>query len=227
MIDKVTPLEEAMKCVRSGDTLMFGGFTLIGSPVGLLRKLSEMPVNNLTVISEDCGYARGDVKRKNATALFENKQISSIKVSFIAGNPLVTKLIDSGELEYELIPQGTLAERIRAGGSGLGGILTPTGVGTVVEEGKMKITIDGKDYLLEKPLHADVALVKAYKADRMGNATFKYTAKNFNPLMAMAADKVVLEVEEIVEVGEINPEDVELPGVFVDYVVHQPEEVLL
>ncbi|MBQ9973116.1 MAG: 3-oxoacid CoA-transferase subunit A, partial [Firmicutes bacterium] len=131
------------------------------------------------------------------------------------------------ELKLELIPQGTLAERIRAGGSGLGGVLTPTGVGTVVEEGKQKIEIDGKEYIVEKPLHADVALIKAYKADRMGNAIFKYAARNFNPLMAMAADKVVLEVEEIVEPGEINPEHVQLPGVFVDYVVHCPEEVIL
>ncbi|MBQ3122822.1 MAG: CoA transferase subunit A [Firmicutes bacterium] len=226
-MDKVTSLDKAMEVVKTGDTIMIGGFTLSGCPVGLLRKLSEMPVNNLTAISEDCGYIRGDVKRKNAAALFENNQISEVKVSFLGPNPFVHKKINDGELKLELIPQGTLAERIRAGGSGLGGVLTPTGVGTVVEEGKQKIEIDGKEYIVEKPLHADVALIKAYKADRMGNAIFKYAARNFNPLMAMAADKVVLEVEEIVEPGEINPEHVQLPGVFVDYVVHCPEEVIL
>ena len=227
MIDKVKSLDEAMRHVKSGDTIMIGGFTMSGSPMGLLRKLSELPVGDLTAISEDCGYIRGDVKRKNAAALFENRQIKKVIVSFLGMNPAVHKMIADGTLEHELIPQGTLAERIRAGGAGLGGILTPTGIGTVAEEGKSIIEVNGKPYILELPLRADVALVKAYKADRMGNAVFKYSAQNFNPLMAAAADTVILEAEEIVEPGEINPEHVQLPGVFVDYVVHCPEEVIL
>lgn len=227
MIDKVTAISEAMKCVKSGDIIMIGGFTLSGSPIGLLRKLSELPITGLTAISEDCGYIRDDVKRKNAAALFDNGQIKKVIVSFLGMNPTVHKMIAEGTLEHELVPQGTLAERIRAGGAGLGGVLTPTGIGTIVEEGKSIIEVNGEPYILELPLRADVALVKAYRADRMGNAVFKYSAQNFNPLMATAADKVVLEVEEIVEPGKINPEQVQLPGVFVDYVVHCPEEVIL
>ena len=217
MIDKVTAISEAMKCVKSGDIIMIGGFTLSGSPIGLLRKLSELPITGLTAISEDCGYIRDDVKRKNAAALFDNGQIKKVIVSFLGMNPTV----------HKMIAEGTLAERIRAGGAGLGGVLTPTGIGTIVEEGKRIIEVNGEPYILELPLRADVALVKAYRADRMGNAVFKYSAQNFNPLMATAADKVVLEVEEIVEPGKINPEQVQLPGVFVDYVVHCPEEVIL
>ena len=128
-------------------------------------------------------------------------------------------MIFNKSLEVELVPQGTLAERIRAAGAGIGGFYTPTGVGTVVEEGKETKVIDGKKYLLELPLRANVALVKAYKADRLGNAIFKYTAANFNPVMAMAADLVILETEELLEVGEIEPDQVQLPGIFVDHIV--------
>ena len=127
----------------------------------------------------------------------------------------------AGELDVELVPQGTLAERVRAGGSGLGGILTPTGVGTVVEEGKEKITVDGREYLLEKPLRADVALLKAYKADKAGNLVYHRSARNFNPIMAMAADTVIVEVEHIVEVGEIDPDEVMTPGILIDKIIVQ------
>ena len=127
----------------------------------------------------------------------------------------------TGELDVELVPQGTLAERVRAGGSGLGGVLTPTGVGTVVEEGKEKITVDGREYLLEKPLRADVALLKAYKADKAGNLVYHRSARNFNPIMAMAADTVIVEVEHIVEVGEIDPDEVMTPGILIDKIIVQ------
>ena len=127
----------------------------------------------------------------------------------------------AGELDVELVPQGTLAERVRAGGSGLGGVLTPTGVGTVVEEGKEKITVDGREYLLEKPLRADVALLKAYKADKAGNLVYHRSARNFNPIMAMAADTVIVEVEHIVEVGEIDPDEVMTPGILIDKIIVQ------
>lgn len=225
MIDKVTKIEDAMAHVKSGQSVMVGGFTVSGAPLTLLHYLENTDVEGLTTISEDCGFAH-QTFYENAANLLEKKKIKKICVSFVGGAKIVNDMIQAGELEYELIPQGTLAERIRAGGSGLGGILTPTGVGTVAAEGKQVIEVDGKEYLLEKPLHADVALIKAWKADHMGNAIFKYSAMNFNPLMAMAADVVILEVEELVETGEINPEHVQLPGVFVDYVV-RPEEVIL
>ena len=205
--------------VKSGDTIMIGGFTLSGCPLHLLKELAKKPVDHLTAVSEDIGYGNTDVYEEAVGRLFTQKQISKVCVSFIGSNKKANEMIAKGELEYELIPQGTLAERIRAGGSGLGGFYTPTGVGTIVEQGKEKKVIQGKEYLLELPLRADVALIKAYMADTMGNAVFKYSAMNFNPLMAMAADLVILEAEKIVETGEINPERVQLPGVFVDFVV--------
>lgn len=219
MRDKVIGISEAMDFVKSGDTIMIGGFTLSGCPLHLLKELAKKPVDHLTAVSEDIGYGNTDVYEEAVGRLFTQKQISKVCVSFIGSNKKANEMIAKGELEYELIPQGTLAERIRAGGSGLGGFYTPTGVGTIVEQGKEKKVIQGKEYLLELPLRADVALIKAYMADTMGNAVFKYSAMNFNPLMAMAADLVILEAEKIVEAGEINPERVQLPGVFVDFVV--------
>ena len=156
------------------------------------------------------------------TGLLLNGQIDEIVVSFF-GHKKAQAKVDAGEVKLTLIPQGTLAERLRAAGAGLGGFYTPTGVGTVVEEGKETKVINGKKYLLELPLKANVALVKAYKADRMGNAVFAYTAQNFNTAMATAADIVILECEKLVENGEIVPDQVQLPGVFVDYVVHCEE----
>ena len=225
MIDKVKDMKEALSCIKSGDEIMIGGFTHSGCPLGLLRMLAKMPVDNLTMISEDIGYANADFYKERAVSeLLDDRKIAKVRVSFIGANSKANALISEGKLDYELIPQGTLAERIRAGGSGIGGFYTPTGVGTIVEEGKEKKVINGKEYLLELPLRANVALIKAYKADHMGNAVFKYTAKNFNPLMAMAADITILEAEEIVETGDIDPEDVELPGVFVNYVVQTKGE---
>lgn len=223
MIDKRTEINQALQYIKDGDTIMIGGFTLSGCPLNLLRRLVELPVKNLTAISEDTGYANTGAFLQAIDNIFENGTISKVCVSFIGTNKKTSQLIHDGKLEYELIPQGTLAERIRAAGSGLGGFYTPTGIGTIAEEGKEKKIINGKEYLLELPLYADVALIKAYKADYMGNAVFKYSAQNFNPLMAMAAKKVILEVEKVVEIGQINPEAVQLPGIFVDYVV-MPEK---
>ena len=137
--------------------------------------------------------------------------MKKVIASHIGTNPETGRQMIAGEMEVELVPQGTLAERVRAGGSGLGGILTPTGVGTVVEEGKEKITVDGREYLLEKPLRAEVALLKAYKADKAGNLVYHRSARNFNPFMALAADLVIVQVEKLVEVGEIDPDDVMTP----------------
>lgn len=225
MIDKVISIEESMQYIEDGMTLMIGGFASVGVPANLVRALAESGKGNFTVIADDLspinrGYFQG------ASMLVENKQVKNAVLSFIGTNPHVGEQYIKGEMQIEFVPQGTLAERIRAGGVGMGGFYTPTGAGTAAAEGKETKIINGREYVLELPLHADVALVKVQKADRFGNATFLYTASNFNPYMAMAADTVILEAEEIVEAGEIDPSDVQLPGIFVDYIV-LGEEVLI
>lgn len=220
-MDKVVDIKTAISHVKTGDVVMTGGFTNFGCPLHLMYELGEHPeIKDLTLVSEDLGWG-GLPYLQGPTGLMVNGQVKKCITSFIGSHPEANELIFNNKLEVELVPQGTLVERIRAAGAGIGGFYTPTGVGTVVEEGKETKVIDGRKYLLELPLHADVALVKAYKADRMGNAVFKYTAANFNPVMAMAADTVILEVEEVVEVGEIDPEHVQLPGIFVNYVVEK------
>ena len=161
-------------------------------------------------------YKRQD---KGCGRLIAGKQVRKVIVSHIGTNPCTSEQMNSGELEIEFCPQGTLAERVRSGGAGLGGVLTPVGLGTIVAEGKQIINVDGKDYLLEKPLRADVALLGASLADRSGNLVYKGTSQNFNPLMATAADLVIAEVRELVETGAIAPEAVRTPGIFVDYMV--------
>lgn len=225
MIDKVINMEEALQYIKDGMTLMIGGFAAVGVPGNLVKALAESGKGNFTVIADDLspinrGYLQG------AAQLVENKQVKNAVLSFIGTNPHVGQQCIDGEMKIEFVPQGTLAERIRAGGVGLGGFYTPTGVGTLAAEGKETKIINGREYLLEMPLYADVALIKAAKADKFGNATFLYTASNFNPYMAMAADIVLLEVEEIVETGEIDPSDVQLPGIFVDHVI-LAKEVLI
>ena len=208
--------------IRSGDKVAVGGFGNVGGPMNLLYELEKHPeINHLTTISEDFQMSETPYNQ-GFTGLLLNGQIDEIVVSFF-GHKKAQAKVDAGEVKLTLIPQGTLAERLRAAGAGLGGFYTPTGVGTVVEEGKETKVINGKKYLLELPLKANVALVKAYKADRMGNAVFAYTAQNFNTAMATAADIVILECEKLVENGEIVPDQVQLPGVFVDYVVHCEE----
>ena len=217
-MNKVVDIKTAIDYIKSGDSVMIGGFTNFGCPLNLLYELAERPVKDLTIISEDLGYG-GLPYLQGQGKLLANGQVKKAQVSFVGSYPIVNELVGRGELELDLIPQGTLIERIRAAGAGIGGFYTPTGVGTVVEEGKETKVINGKKYLLEMPLTANVAIIKAYKADCMGNGVFKYAAANFNPIMAMAADVVILEVEKLVEVGEIEPDHVHLPGVFVDYVV--------
>lgn len=218
-MNKVVDIQTAISKIKSGSTVMLGGFTNFGCPLHLLYKLAEYPeIKDLTLVSEDLGYG-GLPYQQGPGRLFANGQIQKCITSFIGANPDATNLIFKKELEVELVPQGTLIERIRCGGAGIGGFYTPTGVGTVAEEGKETKVIDGKKYILELPLRANVALVKAYKADRQGNAIFKYTAANFNTAMATAADLVIMEVEKIVEIGEIEPDQVQLPGIFIDYLV--------
>ena len=211
---KLISAAEAAGMVKDGMTVMIGGFLGNGSPHAIIDALVESGVKDLTLIVNDTGYAEEGCGR-----LIAGKQVRKVIVSHIGTNPCTSEQMNSGELEIEFCPQGTLAERVRSGGAGLGGVLTPVGLGTIVAEGKQIINVDGKDYLLEKPLRADVALLGASLADRSGNLVYKGTSQNFNPLMATAADLVIAEVRELVETGAIAPEAVRTPGIFVDYMV--------
>ena len=213
-MNKVRTMEEALAGVTDGMAVMIGGFLNVGTPPLLVDELVNRGVRQLTVIGNDTAFPDRGIGK-----LVVNKQVKKAIVSHIGTNPETGRQMMADELEVELTPQGTLAEQIRAGGSGLGGILTPTGVGTVVEEGKQKLTIAGREYLLELPLRADVALVYAHKADKAGNLIFRRSARNFNPIMAMAADLVVAEAGEIVEIGALDPDEIMIPGIVVDYVV--------
>ena len=214
MKDKIKDIKEAVAVVRDGDTVMVGGFLQCGNPQHLVRALSETSVKDLTLVSSDTG----NMETSNYELLKSGK-VKRIMASYIGGNPEAGKFMVTGEAEVILVPQGTLAERIRAGGAGLGGYLSPVGIGTVVEEGKQKLTVEGREYLLELPIKANVAFIKADMADRSGNLRITGSARNFNVVMATAADHVVAQVSEIVETGEIDPNDVNVPGIFVDTLV--------
>ena len=223
-MDKVVDIRTAIMKVNSGDTVLLGGFTNFGQPLHLVYALAERAdLHDLCLVTEDMGY--GALPYKQGIDLLYGNQVNRAITSFIGPNPLIIELRAHNKLDVELVPQGTLAERIRAAGVGFGGFYTPTGVGTVVEEGKEVKEINGKKYVLELPLPGDVALVKAWKADRYGNAVYKMTGANFNTAMAMAGKTVILEVEEVVEPGEIEPDQVQLPGLFVDYVVECKEAI--
>lgn len=212
-MDKKISLQEAVSKIKDGMTVMVGGFLAAGSPITILDELAKSGVKNLTLICNDTAYA--DVAHGK---LITNKQVKKVIVSHIGTNPNTSEQMNSGELEIEFAPQGTLAERIRAAGAGLGGVLTTTGMGTVVAEGKEIVKVDGKAYLLEKPLRADVALLGATVADEAGNLVYIGTTQNFNPLMATAADLVIVEAEKVVKTGCIPPEQVHTPAMFVDYI---------
>ena len=215
-MNKISSIEEISSIFTDGITIMAGGFMGVGTPQGLINVMLEADVKDITLIANDTAFTETGVG-----PLIVNKRVKKVIASHIGTNPETGKQMIAGELDVELVPQGTLAERVRAGGSGLGGVLTPTGVGTVVEEGKEKITVDGREYLLEKPLRAEVALLKAYKADKAGNLIYHRSARNFNPLMALAADLVIVQVEQIVEIGEIDPDEVMTPGILVDKIFVQ------
>ena len=213
-MEKIITIKEAVSKIKDGMTIMIGGFLSSGSPEKLISALAETGVKNLTLISNDTTYLD-----KGIGKLIANKQIAKLHTSHIGTNPQTSEQLNSGELIIEFCPQGTLAERIRAGGNGLGGILTPTGLGTIIAEGKEIIKVDGKEYLLEKPLKADVALIRASLGDKSGNLVYKGTSQNFNPIMATAADLVIAEIGELVEVGEIPAENIKTQAIFVDYIV--------
>ncbi len=211
---KIIDLSEISNLIKEGSTIMIGGFLGVGTPEKIIDEIIKNKIKNLTVIANDTAF-----EDKGIGKLVRNKLCKKVIVSHIGTNPETQRQMIEGTLQVELVPQGTLAERIRAGSVGLGGILTPTGVGTIVEEGKQIIEIEGKKYLLELPLRADIALIKAKKADYLGNLVFNLTAENFNPLMALSADTVIVEVEEIVPTGSLSPNEIKIPGVIVDYIV--------
>lgn len=214
MKNKQFNVQQAGEYFKDGMTVMVGGFFAVGTPEKLVNAIIDKGIKDITLISNDTA-----VPEKGVGKLIVNRQIKKVVASHIGTNPETGQQMIARELDVELVPQGTLAERIRCGGSGLGGVLTPTGVGTVVEENKQKICVDGKEYLLEKPLRADIALIKAKKADKAGNIIYDKAARNFNPLMAMAADTVFVEADEVVEIGEILPDEVMTAGILVDKIL--------
>lgn len=209
----VAGADEAVKDISDGALILMGGFGLCGIPENLIAALKRKGTKDLTVASNNAG-----VDDYGIGLLLQTRQVKKMIATYVGENKLFEKQVLSGELEIELNPQGTLAERIRAGGAGIGGFFTPTGYGTMIAEGKETREIDGKMFVLEKPLRGDFAFIKAWKGDRWGNLVYRRTARNFNPVMATAADHVIAEVEELVEVGEIDPDNVHTPGVFVDAV---------
>ncbi len=219
--------DAALEGIEDGATVMVGGFVSAGTPTNLIHALKRRGTRGLTAIANNIGF--GD----QLDILCEHGQIAHMIASFAirASTSKWSRFEEQyhrGEVTLELVPQGTLVERIRAGGSGLGGVLTRTGLDTIVEEGKRRIEVEGVDYLLETPLRADVALIQAQRADRLGNLVYRASGRNFNPLMATAADLVIAEVSEIVETGELDPETVGTPAVYVDRIVRcDPIEVRL
>ncbi len=206
--------EQLRSRFRDGMSIFFGGFMAVGTPDGIVRELLESGVKDLTIIGNDTATIDTGIG-----ILVGNRRVRKIIATHIGANAETGRQMIAGEIEVELIPQGTFVERIRCGGAGLGGVLTPTGVGTIVEEGKMKLNFDGIDYLVERPLRADMAILKAYQSDEKGNLVYQRAARNFNPVMALAADYVVAEVDEIVKTGEIDPDHVVTPGILVDALI--------
>ena len=213
-MSKVAKREDALARFTDNQWVMIGGFLGTGTPESLVDGLVEKGVKNLTLIANDTAFPG-----KGVGKLVVNKQTSKVIVSHIGTNPETGRQMHAKEMEVELVPQGTLVERIRSAGAGLGGFLTPTGLGTIVEEGKDKITKGGRTYLLELPIKADIALIKAWKADKYGNLVYRRTSRNFNPIMAMAADFVIVEAEEIVEIGMLDPDEIITPGAVVDMII--------
>ncbi len=204
--------KEAINLIKDGATIMVGGFLSCGAPSCLIDELANRKISNLTMISNDTTYPDADKGK-----LIVNKQVKKLITSHIGTNPETGKQMHSGELEVELVPMGTLIERIRAKGTGLGGILTPTGVGTVIEKNKQTMIVDGKKFIFEKPIGADFALIYGTKVDKFGNVAYYGTTRNLNTVMATAAETVIVEADEFVDC--LDPNDVIIPGLFIDYIV--------
>ena len=213
--DKVVPdLQSALDGLQDSMTLICGGFGLCGIPENLIGEVRRRGVKDLTVVSNNCG-----VDDFGLGILFEDRQIARVKSSYVGENKLFEQLFLAGEIDVELVPQGTLAERMRAGGAGIPAFFTATGYGTKVAEGKEIREFDGRHYVMEEGIRGDFALVKAWKADRYGNAIYRNTARNFNPMAATAGKITVMEVEEIVEPGELDPNFIHTPGIYVDRLI--------
>lgn len=214
-MNKVLPdAAAAAALVPDGAVIMMGGFGLCGIPENLIAALRDRGAKRLTAVSNNAG-----VDDFGLGVLLRTRQVTKMIATYVGENKEFERQFLAGELEVELVPQGTFAERLRAGGAGIGGFFTPTGYGTVVAEGKETRVIDGRGYILEQPLHADFAFVKAWKGDRRGNLVYHRTAQNFNPMMAAAARVTIAEVEELVEPGDIDPDQVVTPGIYVQHVV--------
>lgn len=214
-MNKVLPdAASAVASIPDGATIMMGGFGLCGIPENLIGALHARGTGNLTAVSNNAG-----VDDFGLGVLLRSRQVTKMIATYVGENKEFERQFLAREIEVELVPQGTFAERLRAGGAGIGGFFTPTGYGTVVAEGKETRVIDGRGYVLERPLHADFAFVKAWKGDRLGNLVYHRTAQNFNPMMAAAAQVTIAEVEELVEPGDIDPDHVVTPGIYVQHVV--------
>jgi acetate CoA/acetoacetate CoA-transferase alpha subunit len=214
MKDKLMLTADAVAKVFDGASIMVGGFMNIGTPEGIIDELLKTDVKDLTIICNDAGLPGIGVGK-----LISAGKVKKLIASHIGLNPIAGEKMTNGEMVVELIPQGTLAERIRAAGAGLGGFLTPTGIGTVVQDGKQIIDVDGRDFLLEKPLKADFAFLQGHVVDKKGNVCYRLTTRNFNPLMATACETVLVEARKVVEIGEIDPDHVHTPYIFVDYII--------
>ena len=210
MDKRIASPDAAIANLRDGMTILMGGFGLCGIPENLIAAVRRKGTKDLTIVSNNAG-----VEDSGIGLLLQNRQVKKMISSYVGENKLFERLVLSGELQVELNPQGTLAERLRAGGGGIPAFYTPTGYGTMVAEGKETREFDGRNYVLERALRGDFAFVKAWKGDRWGNLIYRKTARNFNPMMATAADYVVAEVEHLVEPGELGPDQVHTPGIFV------------
>lgn len=211
---KVGEIREALDRIKDGCTLMYGGFGGVGTPPTLVDGILAKGVRDLILIGNDAGFPDIGIGR-----LVSAGRVQHLITSHIGSNPVAGKLMNEGKMKVEFSPQGTLAERIRAGGMGLGGILTDVGIGTMADKGKEKVVVSGKSYLVEPALTAEIAIVYAKKADTFGNLVYDKSARNFNPLVAMAGTYTIAEAEEIVPAGTLNPEEIVTPGIFVDMVV--------
>ena len=220
MIDKIVQkLADAMAGIKDGSTVLLGGFGAVGQPNQLLDALTEQGATNLTVVANNAGTGR-----KGLAGLMDAGRVTKIICSFprSAGSVVFEELHNAGKLELELVAQGTLAERIRAGGAGIPAFFTATAYGTYIGEGKEVREYDGRHYILERAIKADVALVEAWQADRWGNLRYRTSGRNFNPVMATAADLTIVQTQHIVELGEIGPDDIHTPSIYVDRVIHIP-----
>lgn len=209
---------EAAAMVKPGTRLAIGGFLAVGAPECIIDAIVANNISELHMI-----VIASDWEDRGVGKLVVANLVKSAQVSHLGTNKAIQAQMNSGQMQIELVPQGTLMERVRAAGAGLGGVLTPTGLGTVVEEGKQVLSVNGKDYILEPAIEADIAIVRAWKADKIGNLIFRKTARNSNPIMAMAGKITIAEVDEIVEIGELDPELIACPGVFVNYIVKTAE----